>query len=108
MSKTTNKFSPEVRSRAIRMVLDHEAEHRSRWAAVSSIAAKIGCSPATLHDWVKREEVDAGQREGLSTSERERLKQLERENKELRRFNDILKTASAFFAHAELDRRLKS
>ena len=69
---------------------------------------KIGCVPQTLHDWVKREEVDSGQREGLTTSERERLKQLERENKELRRANDILKTASAFFAQAELDRRLKS
>ena len=72
------------------------------------LAPKIGCVPQTLHEWVKREEVDAGQRDGLTTSERERLKQLERENKELRRANDILKAASAFFAQAELDRRLKS
>ena len=104
----TNKFSPEVRERAVRMVQEHRGEYPSLWAAIESIAPKIGCVPQTLHDWVKREEVDSGQREGLTTSERERLKQLERENKELRRANDILKTASAFFAQAELDRRLKS
>jgi len=102
------KFSPEVRERAVRMVQEHRGEYPSLWAAIESIAPKIGCVPQTLHDWVKRDEVDSGQREGLSTSERERLKQLERENKELRRANDILKTASAFFAQAELDRRLKS
>ena len=102
------KFSPEVRERAVRMVQEHRADYPSLWAAIESIAPKIGCVPQTLHDWVKREEVDSGQREGLTTSERERLKQLERENKELRRANDILKTASAFFAQAELDRRLKS
>lgn len=107
MNKST-KFSPEVRERAVRMVQEHRGEYPSLWAAIESIAPKIGCVPQTLHDWVKREEVDAGQREGLTTSERERLKQLERENKELRRANDILKTASAFFAQAELDRRLKS
>ncbi len=90
------------------MVQEHRGEYPSLWAAIESIAPKIGCVPQTLHDWVKREEVDSGQREGLTTSERERLKQLERENKELRRANDILKTASAFFAQAELDRRLKS
>jgi transposase-like protein len=106
--KKTNKFSPEVRERAVRMVQEHRGEYPSLWAAIESIAPKIGCVPQTLHDWVKREEVDSGQREGLTTSERERLKQLERENKELRRANDILKTASAFFAQAELDRRLKS
>ena len=106
--KKTNKFSPEVRARAVRMVQEHRGEYPSLWAAIESIAPKIGCVPQTLHDWVKREEVDSGQREGLTTSERERLKQLERENKELRRANDILKTASAFFAQAELDRRLKS
>ena len=106
--KKSNKFSPEVRERAVRMVQEHRGEYPSLWAAIESIAPKIGCVPQTLHDWVKREEVDSGQREGLTTSERERLKQLERENKELRRANDILKTASAFFAQAELDRRLKS
>ena len=106
--KKTNKFSPEVRERAVRMVQEHRGEYPSLWAAIESIAPKIGCVPQTLNDWVKREEVDSGQREGLTTSERERLKQLERENKELRRANDILKTASAFFAQAELDRRLKS
>ena len=106
--KKTNKFSPEVRERAVRMVQEHRGEYPSLWAAIESIAPKIGCVPQTLHDWVKREEVDSGQREGLTTSERERLKQLERENKELRRANDMLKTASAFFAQAELDRRLKS
>ncbi len=102
------KFSPEVRERAVRMVQEHRGEYPSLWAAIESIAPKIGCVPQTLHEWVKREEVDAGQREGLSSSERERLRQLERENKELRRANDILKAASAFFAQAELDRRLKS
>ncbi len=106
--KKTNKFSPEVRERAVRMVQEHRGEYPSLWAAIESIAPKIGCVPQTLNEWVKREEVDSGQREGLTTSERERLKQLERENKELRRANDILKTASAFFAQAELDRRLKS
>ena len=106
--KKTNKFSPEMRERAVRMVQEQRGEYPSLWAAIESIAPKIGCVPQTLHDWVKREEVDSGQREGLTTSERERLKQLERENKELRRANDILKTASAFFAQAELDRRLKS
>ena len=106
--KKTNKFSSEVRERAVRMVQEQRGEYPSLWAAIESIAPKIGCVPQTLHDWVKREEVDSGQREGLTTSERERLKQLERENKELRRANDILKTASAFFAQAELDRRLKS
>ena len=104
MSKTTNKFSPEVRNRAIRMVLDHEAEHPSRWAAVSSIAAKIGCSPATLHEWVKKTEVDAGKRAGVPSDVAEKLKALERENRELRQANEILRKASAYFAQAELDR----
>ena len=104
----TNKFSPEVRERAVRMVQEHRGESPSLWAAVESMAPKIGCVPQTLLEWVKREEVDTGQRDGLTSSERERLKQLERENKELRRANDILKAASAFFAQAELDRRLKS
>ena len=97
MNKST-KFSPEVRQRAVRLVQEHRGEYPSLWAAVESIAPKIGCVPQTLLEWVKREEVDSGQREGLSSSERERIKALERENKELRRANDILKTASAFFA----------
>ncbi len=107
MSKQT-KFSPEVRERAVRLVQEHRGEYPSLWAAVESIAPKIGCVPATLLDWVKRSEIDSGQREGVTTSERERIKELERENRELRRANDILRTASAFFAQAELDRKLKS
>ena len=108
MSKTTNKFSPEVRERAVRLVLGNEGQHASRWQAVMSIAAKIGCTPQTLNDWVKKAEVDSGQRAGTTSSDAQRIKELEREVKELRRANDILKTASAFFAQAELDRRLKS
>jgi len=104
----TNKFSPEVRQRAVRLVQEHRGEYPSLWAAVESIAPKIGCVPQTLLEWVKRDEVDGGSRDGLSTSERERIKTLEREVKELRRANDILKAASAFFAQAELDRRTKS
>ena len=106
-SKTTNKFSPEVRSRAVRLVLDHEHEHPSRWAAIMSIAAKIGCTPQTLHDWVKKAEVDSGQRAGVPTDTAEKLKALERENRELRQANEILRKASAYFATAELDRRSK-
>src|SRR6266480_348348 len=106
-SKTTNKFSPEVRARAVRMVLDHESEHPSRWAAVTSIAAKIGCTPQTLHEWVKRAEVDSGQRAGVPTDMADKLKALERENRELRQANEILRKASAYFAMAELDRRYK-
>jgi transposase len=107
MNKST-KFSPEVRERAVRMVQEHRGEYPSLWAAIESIAPKIGCVPQTLHEWVKRDEVDSGKREGVTTSEREHIKALEREVKELRRANEILKTASAFFAQAELDRRLKS
>ena len=102
----TNKFSPEVRERAARMVQEHRWEYPSLCAAVESIAPKIDCVPHTLLEWVKREEVDGAQREGLTTSERERIKALESEVKELRRANDILKKASAFFAQSELDRRL--
>ena len=104
----SNKFSPEVRERAVRMVQEHRGEYPSLWAAVESIAPKIGCVPQTLLEWVKRVEVDMGEREGVTTSEAQRVKDLERENKELRRANEILKLASAFFAQAELDRRLKS
>ena len=106
-SKTTNKFSPEVRDRAVRMVLDHAGEHPSRWAAVTSIAAKIGCTPQTLHDGVKRAEDDRGQRVGVPPEMAEKLKALERENRELRQANEILRKASAYFAMAELDRRSK-
>ena len=108
MNKKSNRFSPEVRARAVRMVLEHRGEYPSLWACIESIAPKIGCVPQTLNDWVKQQEVYTGTRDGLSSDERERIKSLEREVKELRRANDILKTASAFFAQAELDRRLKS
>jgi transposase len=106
--KKSNKFSPEVRERAVRMVQEHRGEYTSLWAAIESIASKIGCVPQTLNEWVKRVEVDSGKREGVTTTETQRVKDLEREVKELRRANEILKTASAFFAQAELDRRLKS
>ncbi len=104
----TNKFSPEVRERAVRMVQEHRGDYPSLWAAIESIAPKIGCVPQTLNEWVKQAEVNSGQRVGTTTSDAQRIKELEREVKELRRANDILKTASAFFAQAELDRRLKS
>lgn len=103
----TNKFSPEVRERAVRMVQEHRGDYPSLWSAVESIAPKIGCVPQTLLEWVKRADVDAGGRPGVSTAEAQRVKELEREVKELRRANEILKVASAFFAQAELDRRLK-
>jgi transposase len=106
-SKTTNKFSPEVRARAVRMVLDHTSEHPSRWAAVTSIATKIGCTPQTLHDWVKKAEIDSRKRAGVPTDMADKLKALERENRELRQANEILRKASAYFATAELDRRYK-
>ena len=104
----SNKFSPEVRERAVRMVQEHQGEYPSLWAAVESIAPKIGCVPQTLLSWVQRHEIDAGKRDGVTTAEARRVKELEREVKELRRANEILKLASAFFAQAELDRRLKS
>jgi len=107
MSKTTNKFSTEVRSRAVRMVLDHEGEHPSRWAAICSIAAKIGCTPQTLNEWVKKADVDSGARVSVPTDVAERLKALERENRQLRQADEILRKASAYFAQAELDRRFK-
>jgi transposase len=108
MSKKSNKFSPEVRERAVRMVQEHRGEYPSLWAAIESIAPKVGCVAHTLHEWVKKDEIDKGARAGVSTAETQRIKELEREVKELRRANEILKLASAFFAQAELDRRLKS
>src|SRR5215467_7984380 len=100
-------FSPEVRERAVRMVVEHAAAHDSQWAAITSIAEKIGCTAETLRKWVRQAERDQGVRPGLTTKKRQRLKQLERENFELRRANEILKKAAAFFAQAELDRRVK-
>ena len=107
MNKRSNKFSPEVRERAVRMVQEHRGEYPSLWAAIESIAPKIGCVPQSLNEWVRKHEVDTGTREGVTTDERERVKALEREVKELRRANEILKLASAFFAQAEPGRKLK-
>jgi transposase len=105
--KTLNRFSPEVRQRAVRMVLEHGSDHASQWAAIGSIAAKIGCTAETLRQWVRQAERDQGQRPGGTTEERERIKALEREVRELRQANEILRKASAYFAMAELDRRSK-
>ena len=106
MSKST-RYSPEVRERAVRMVFDHQREYPSQWQAVVSIATKIGCTAETLRKWVRRAEIDTGRREGVTSDERSRIKKLERENRELRRANEILRKASAYFAQAELDRRAK-
>ena len=105
---SSNKYSPEVRERAVRMVLEHQRDHDSQWAAIESIAEKIGCTSETLRKWVRQGERDQGRRAGLTSAERERLKTLERENRELRRANEILRKASAYFAQAELDRRPKT
>ncbi len=104
MSKV-KRYSPEVRERAVRMLFEHEKDYESRWAALVSIASKIGCTAETLRSWVKQIEIDTGRRDGMTSDDRARLKALEKENKELRRANEILKTASAFFAAAELDRQ---
>ncbi len=100
-------YSPEVRARSVRMVLDHQGEHASQWAAIQSIAAKIGCSGETLRNWVRQAERDQGVRGGPTSEERERIKALERENRDLRQANEILRKASAYFAMAELDRPFK-
>ena len=107
MSKS-NRYSPEVRERAVRMVHEHRDQYQSLWAAIESIAPKIGCAPQTLNEWIRKSASHGGAIEGVAVPEQDRLKALERENKELRRANEILKLASAFFAQAELDRRLKS
>ena len=99
------RFAPEVRERAVRLVRDHQAEYATQWAAITSIASKIGCTAETLRLWVRQAERNLGQRPGLTTEEQQRLKVLERENRELRRANEILRKASAYFAQAELDRR---
>jgi len=106
-SKTRPQFSAEVRERAVRMVREHRRDYPSEWATIVSIAAKIGCTAQTLSNWVKQDDRDHGRRDGLTTDDRERLKQLERENRELRQANEILRKASAYFAQAELDRRPK-
>jgi transposase len=98
------KYSPEIRERAVRMIFEHEHEYDSQWAAIRSIAPKIGCTAETLRTWVRKTEIDTGRRDGVTSDERARIKALERENRELRRTNEILRKASAFFAQAELDR----
>ena len=107
MKEKSVKYSPEVMERAVRMVFEAKDEYGSQWAAIVSIASKIGCTAETLRRWVRQHERDTGQREGLSTAEQERIKALEREVRELRKANEILRLASAFFAQAELDRRFK-
>ncbi len=105
--RSRNRFSQEVRERAVRMVFEHKGDYGSEWEAIGSIAEKIGCAPETLRKWVRQTEIDSGRRGGLTSEEQARIKELERENRELRRANDILRKASAYFAQAELDRRPK-
>jgi transposase-like protein len=107
MNKKSTQYSPEVMERAVRMVEESASQHDSQWAAITSIANKIGCTPETLRRWVRQRESDAGLRAGPSSAEQERIRALEREVKELRKTNEILRLASAFFAQAELDRRFK-
>lgn len=107
MSKTRMKFTPEVRERAVRMTQEARKDYPSLWSAIESIAPKVGCTPQTLNEWVRKYEVDNGTRDGVTTAEKERVKALEREVKELRQANEILRLASAFFAQAELDRLKK-
>ncbi len=106
-NKRSNRFSPEVRMRAVRLVLEHQQEYASQWAAISAIAPKIGCTAETLRKWARQEETDIGLRDGITSDERDRIKALERENRELRQANEILRKASAYFAQAELDRPFK-
>ena len=103
--KTRKRYSPEIRERAVRLVFDNQGEYDSQWAALNSIASKIGCTAETLRKWVRRSETDQGKRVGMTSSDRERLMELERDNRELKRANEILRKAAAFFAQAELDRR---
>ncbi len=102
--KTYKRYPPEIRERAVRLLLEHQADYRSEWAAMTAIAEKMGCPAETLRKWVRRAEVDQGKRAGLPSADRARLRELERENRDLKRANEILRKASAFFARAELDR----
>lgn len=107
MERHTTRYPAEVRERAVRLVLDHQGDHASQWEAISSVAAKIGCTAETLRRWVRQAERDSGTRPGVTSEDRERIRALERENRELRQANEILRKASAYFAQAELDRRFK-
>lgn len=107
MERHTTRYPAEVRERAVRLVLDHQGAHASQWEAISSVAAKIGCTAETLRRWVRQAERDSGTRPGVTSEDRERIRVLERENRELRQANEILRKASAYFAQAELDRRFK-